>query len=252
MFEIKKYTEHITLCIFCYFYYFDMSVKRSFDTHLIPGLLRCYAASAILQYISPNPLIYCVNRYCLRSASVGDDIPPDVLHLVFGVSQVQKPYRASTNGFLTLTLVSLFSHHICMKHIQHTRQFLFRLNRRQKDCFELGRCKMTTILEHVLEVLREGFRIRSLCCCIVDYRSLCEEEGTDGTNMVDLVVLLLDLFQNIFSFHPRTSHSSGCWLLPSDDTSDARNSNKLLLLLKNTFVPSKKNYANQCEQKLVI
>ena len=49
MFEIKKYTEHITLCIFCYFYYFDMSVKRSFDTHLIPGLLRCYAASAILQ-----------------------------------------------------------------------------------------------------------------------------------------------------------------------------------------------------------
>ena len=41
MFEAKKYTEHITLCIFCYFYYFD--------THLIPGLLRCYAASAILQ-----------------------------------------------------------------------------------------------------------------------------------------------------------------------------------------------------------
>ena len=55
---------------------------------------------------------------------------------------------------------------------------------------------MTTILEHVLEVLREGFRIRSLCCCIVDYRSLCKEEGTDGTNMVDLVVLAA-LLQNI-------------------------------------------------------
>ena len=27
----------------------DMSVKRSFDTHLIPGLLRSYAAAAILQ-----------------------------------------------------------------------------------------------------------------------------------------------------------------------------------------------------------
>ena len=32
-----------------------------------------------------NPLIYFVNRY----------------FLIFGVSQVQKPYRASTNGFLT-------------------------------------------------------------------------------------------------------------------------------------------------------
>ena len=28
---------------------YDMSVKRSFDTHLIPGLLRSYAAPAILQ-----------------------------------------------------------------------------------------------------------------------------------------------------------------------------------------------------------
>ena len=27
----------------------DMSVKRSFDTHLIPGFLRSYAAPAILQ-----------------------------------------------------------------------------------------------------------------------------------------------------------------------------------------------------------
>ena len=32
-----------------------------------------------------NPLIYCVNRY----------------FLIFGVSQVQTPYRANTNGFLT-------------------------------------------------------------------------------------------------------------------------------------------------------
>ena len=32
-----------------------------------------------------NPLIYCVNRF----------------FLIFDVSQVQKPYRASTNGFLT-------------------------------------------------------------------------------------------------------------------------------------------------------
>ena len=34
-----------------------MSVKRSFDTHLIPGLLRSYAAPAILQNIR-NPLIF--------------------------------------------------------------------------------------------------------------------------------------------------------------------------------------------------
>ncbi len=60
-----------------------MSVKRSFDTHLIPGLLRSYAAPAI--QIFENPLIYCVNRY----------------FLIFGVSQAQKPYRASTNSFLT-------------------------------------------------------------------------------------------------------------------------------------------------------
>ena len=37
--------------------YNDMSVKRSFDTHLIPGLLRSYAAPAILQNIR-NPLIF--------------------------------------------------------------------------------------------------------------------------------------------------------------------------------------------------
>ena len=35
------------------------------------------------------------------SASVGAEHPLDVLHLMFGGFQVQKPYRASTNGFLT-------------------------------------------------------------------------------------------------------------------------------------------------------
>ena len=59
----------------------DMSVKRSFDTHLIPGLLRSSRNPPNIR----NPLIYYVNRY----------------FLIFGVSQVQKPYRASTNGFLT-------------------------------------------------------------------------------------------------------------------------------------------------------
>ena len=44
-------------------------------------LLRCEAAPAILR----NPLIYYVNRY----------------FLMFGGSQVQKPYHASMNGFLT-------------------------------------------------------------------------------------------------------------------------------------------------------
>ena len=31
--------------------------------------------------------------------SVQNEHPLDVLHLIFGVSQVQKPYRASTNSF---------------------------------------------------------------------------------------------------------------------------------------------------------
>ena len=47
-----------------------MSVKRSFATHLIPRIatqLRCSRNHPNIR----NPLIYCVNRYCLRSASVG-------------------------------------------------------------------------------------------------------------------------------------------------------------------------------------
>jgi len=32
---------------------------------------------------------------------VQNEHPLDVLHLMFGGAQVQKPYRASTNGFLT-------------------------------------------------------------------------------------------------------------------------------------------------------
>ena len=62
-----------------------MSVKRSFATHLIPRIapqLRCSRNPPNIR----NPLIYCVNRY----------------FLIFGVSQVQTPYRASTNDFLTL------------------------------------------------------------------------------------------------------------------------------------------------------
>ena len=39
-------------------------------------------------------------------AAVQNEHPLDVLHLMFGGSQVQKPYRASTNGFLSLTLAS--------------------------------------------------------------------------------------------------------------------------------------------------
>ena len=60
-----------------------MSVKRSFATHLIPRIapqLRCSRNPPNIR----NPLIYCVNRY----------------FLIFGVSQAQKPYRASTNSFL--------------------------------------------------------------------------------------------------------------------------------------------------------
>ena len=61
-----------------------------YTSHLIPRIapqLRCSRNPPNIR----NPLIYCVNRY----------------FLIFGVSQVQTPYRASTNGFLTfLTLVS--------------------------------------------------------------------------------------------------------------------------------------------------
>ena len=73
-----------------------MSVKRSFATHLIPQIapqLRCSRNPPNIR----NPLIYCVNRY----------------FLIFGVSQAQKPYRASTNSFFDLlTLVSLY---ICIQ-----------------------------------------------------------------------------------------------------------------------------------------
>ena len=53
---------------------------HSFDTR-IATQLRCSRNPPNIR----NPLIYCVNRY----------------FLIFGVSQVQKPYRASTNSFLT-------------------------------------------------------------------------------------------------------------------------------------------------------
>ena len=53
---------------------------HSFDTR-IATLLRSFRNPPNIR----NPLIYCVNRY----------------FLIFGVSQVQKPYRASTNSFLT-------------------------------------------------------------------------------------------------------------------------------------------------------
>ena len=62
----------------------DMSVKRSFATHLIPRIAPQLCCSRNLPNIR-NPLIYCVNRY----------------FLMFGVSQVQTPYRVNTNGFLT-------------------------------------------------------------------------------------------------------------------------------------------------------
>ena len=60
------------------------------------SLLICFSSFSTYLRIAPlqsssrnsanirNPLIYCVNRY----------------FLMFGGSQVQKPYRASTNGFL--------------------------------------------------------------------------------------------------------------------------------------------------------
>ena len=62
----------------------EMSVKRFFDTHLIPRIASQLRYSRNPSNIR-NPLIYCVNRF----------------FLIFDVSQVQKPYRASTNGFLT-------------------------------------------------------------------------------------------------------------------------------------------------------
>ena len=47
---------------------------------------NCSAAKQLPQFSNiRNPQIYCVNRY----------------FLMFGGSQVQTPYRASTNGFLT-------------------------------------------------------------------------------------------------------------------------------------------------------
>ena len=43
----NAYTE--SALMFLLMIWYDVSVKRSFDTHLIPGLLRSYATPAILQ-----------------------------------------------------------------------------------------------------------------------------------------------------------------------------------------------------------
>ena len=64
--------------------YNDVRVKRYFAPNLIST--NCSAAKQLSQFSNiRNPLIYCVNRY----------------FLMFGGSQVQKSYRASTNDFLT-------------------------------------------------------------------------------------------------------------------------------------------------------
>ena len=59
-------------------------VKRFFDHNLISRIAPQLCCSRNPSNIR-NPLIYCVNRY----------------FLIFGGSQVQKLYRASTNSFLT-------------------------------------------------------------------------------------------------------------------------------------------------------
>lgn len=62
----------------------DVRVKRYFAPNLIST--NCSAAKLLPQFSNiRNPLIYCVNRY----------------FLMFGGAQVQKPYHASMNGFLT-------------------------------------------------------------------------------------------------------------------------------------------------------
>ena len=64
-------------------WYNDVRVKRHFAPNLIST--NCSAAKQLPQFSNiRNPLIYCVNRY----------------FLMFGGSQVQKSYRASTNNFL--------------------------------------------------------------------------------------------------------------------------------------------------------
>ena len=59
----------------------DFKVEKGSVIPRIATQLRCSRNPPNIR----NPLIYCVNRY----------------FLIFGVSQVQKPYRASTNSFLT-------------------------------------------------------------------------------------------------------------------------------------------------------
>ena len=78
MFSLGKCYEAYVL--FIEWYECQKVFWHSFDTR-IATQLRCSRNPPNIR----NPLIYCVNRY----------------FLIFGVSQVQKPYRASTNSFLT-------------------------------------------------------------------------------------------------------------------------------------------------------
>ena len=64
--------------------YYGVRVKKYFAPNLIS--MNCFAAKQLPQFSNiRNPLIYCINCY----------------FLMFGGSQVQKSYRASTNDFLT-------------------------------------------------------------------------------------------------------------------------------------------------------
>ena len=64
--------------------YYDVRDQKYFAPNLIST--NCSAAKQLTQFSNiRNSLIYCVNRY----------------FLMFGGSQVQKSYRASTNDFLT-------------------------------------------------------------------------------------------------------------------------------------------------------
>ena len=63
---------------------YDVGVKRSFAPNWCLRIAPLQSSSRNSTNIR-NPLIYCVNRY----------------FLMFGGSQVQKPYHASMNGFLT-------------------------------------------------------------------------------------------------------------------------------------------------------
>ena len=93
-----------------------MSVKRSFDTHLIPGLLRSYAAPAILHNIrNPHNFLWKMATY-----SCFWRVPRSELFLQASLRQISN--LLTLVSFHMLIYSTLFH---CQSKVSWTRSFIF-------------------------------------------------------------------------------------------------------------------------------